>query len=62
MAWGHVGYLDGFYSAMEYLPASHVSIVVIENADNANWGDPLGAAAKLAKIALGPAPTASSGP
>lgn len=62
VAWGHVGYLDGFFSAMEYLPASHVSIVVLENADNANWGDPIGAAAKLAKIALGPAPTASSSP
>ena len=59
VAWGHLGYLDGFFSAMEYLPASHVTIVVLENAD---WGDPIGAAAKLAKIALGPAPTASSGP
>jgi D-alanyl-D-alanine carboxypeptidase len=59
VAWGHLGYLDGFFSAMEYLPASHVTIVVLENAA---WGDPIGAAAKLAKIALGPAPTASSSP
>jgi D-alanyl-D-alanine carboxypeptidase len=59
VAWGHLGYLDGFFSAMEYLPASHVTIVVLENAA---WGDPIGAAAKLAKVALSPTPTASSGP
>lgn len=56
VAWGHVGHLDGFMSAMEYLPASHVTIVVLENAE---WADPIGVATKLAKVALGPASTAS---
>jgi hypothetical protein len=46
-------------SAMEYLPASHVTIVVLENAE---WADPIGAAAYLAKVALSPTPTASAGP
>jgi D-alanyl-D-alanine carboxypeptidase len=56
VAWGHIGHLDGFMSAMEYLPASHVTIVVLENAE---WADPIGGAGKLAQIALSPAPTAS---
>ena len=30
VAWGHRGHLDGFWSAMEYLPASHVTIVVLD--------------------------------
>lgn len=59
VAWGHVGHLDGFMSAMEYMPASHVTIVVLENAE---WADPIGAAAYLAKVALSPTPTASAGP
>jgi D-alanyl-D-alanine carboxypeptidase len=56
VAWGHLGHLDGFWSAMEYLPASHVTIVVLTNAE---WADPVGAAATLAKIVLGPVPAPS---
>ncbi len=48
-AWGHRGYLDGFWSAMEYLPAYHVTAVVLSNAD---WADPVAAASTLAKIAI----------
>ncbi|HEX7612447.1 MAG TPA: serine hydrolase [Candidatus Limnocylindrales bacterium] len=48
-AWGHRGYLDGFWSAMWYLPASRVTIVVIANAE---WADPVAAAAVLAKVIL----------
>ena len=33
VAWGHRGHLDGFWSAMEYLPASHVTVVILANAD-----------------------------
>jgi D-alanyl-D-alanine carboxypeptidase len=33
VAWGHRGHLDGFWSAMEYLPASHLTVVVLANAD-----------------------------
>ena len=49
-AWGHRGHLDGFWSAMEYLPAYHLSIVVLTNAD---WANPMTAASALAKAALG---------
>jgi CubicO group peptidase (beta-lactamase class C family) len=48
-AWGHRGHLDGFWSAMWYLPASHVTIVVIANAE---WADPVAAAAALANVIL----------
>jgi D-alanyl-D-alanine carboxypeptidase len=50
-AWGHRGHLDGFWSAMWYLPVSHVTIVVIANAE---WADPVAvaAAAVLAKVIL----------
>ncbi len=48
-AWGHRGYLDGFWSAMWYLPAGHVTIVVTANAE---WADPVAAAAALAKVIL----------
>ena len=51
VAWGHRGHLDGFWSAMEYLPAYHVTVVVLTNAE---WmTDPLPATATLAKIAIG---------
>ncbi len=33
VAWGHRGHLDGFWSVMEYLPASHVTVVILANAD-----------------------------
>jgi D-alanyl-D-alanine carboxypeptidase len=49
LAWGHRGHLDGFWSAMEYLPDSHVTIVVLTNAD---WADPVAASSVLAKIAI----------
>jgi D-alanyl-D-alanine carboxypeptidase len=49
VAWGHRGHLDGFWAAMEYLPAYHVTIVVLTNAD---WTEPLPAASTLAKIAI----------
>lgn len=48
-AWGHRGHLDGFWAAMEYLPASHVTIVILTNAD---WIDPVAAASTLGKVAL----------
>jgi D-alanyl-D-alanine carboxypeptidase len=48
-AWGHRGHLDGFWSAMWYLPASHATVVVIANAE---WADPVAAAAVLAKAIL----------
>jgi D-alanyl-D-alanine carboxypeptidase len=49
LAWGHRGNLDGFWSAMEYLPAQHVTIVVLVNAQ---WADPVTAVSTLAKIAI----------
>jgi len=57
LAWGHRGHLDGFWSAMEYLPASHVTIVVLTNAE---WADPVGAAATLANVVFRPEPVASA--
>ena len=48
-AWGHRGHLDGFWSAMWYLPASHVTIVVIANAE---WADPVAACSTLAKVII----------
>jgi D-alanyl-D-alanine carboxypeptidase len=50
LAWGHRGHLDGFWSTMEYLPASQITIVVLTNAE---WIDPVAAASTLAKAALG---------
>jgi D-alanyl-D-alanine carboxypeptidase len=50
VAWGHRGHLDGFWSAMEYLPADQVTVVVLINAD---WADPIAASATLARIAVG---------
>jgi D-alanyl-D-alanine carboxypeptidase len=50
-AWGHRGHLDGFWSTMEYLPAYHVSIVVMTNAEWASSITP--AASALAKAAIG---------
>jgi D-alanyl-D-alanine carboxypeptidase len=49
VSWGHRGHLDGFNSAMEYLPAYHVSIVVLINAE---WADPMTTVADLAGIAI----------
>jgi len=48
-AWGHRGHLDGFWSTVWYMPASHVTVVVIANAE---WADPVAAAAALAKVIL----------
>ncbi len=47
--WGHRGHLDGFWAAMEYLPASHITIVILTNAD---WIDPVAAASTLGTVAL----------
>jgi D-alanyl-D-alanine carboxypeptidase len=50
LAWGHRGNLDGFWSTMEYLPAQHVTIVVMANCQ---WVvDPIPMASILAKIAI----------
>ncbi len=51
LAWGHRGHLDGFWSAMEYLPAYHLTVVILTNAEWANH--PETAAAALAKAAIG---------
>ena len=48
-AWGHKGWLDGFWSAMEYIPAYHVTVVVLTNA---NWADPIAACSTLSRTAL----------
>jgi CubicO group peptidase (beta-lactamase class C family) len=48
-AWGHRGHLDGFWSTMEYLPAYHVTVVILTNAE---WIDPVSAAATIGKAAL----------
>jgi D-alanyl-D-alanine carboxypeptidase len=50
VAWGHRGHLDGFWSAMEYLPDYHVTVVVLTNAE---WADPIAASSALASIAIG---------
>ncbi|MGD0408357.1 MAG: serine hydrolase domain-containing protein [Candidatus Limnocylindrales bacterium] len=49
LAWGHRGHLDGFWSAMEYLPAYHVTVVVLTNAE---WANPIAASSTLARIAI----------
>jgi D-alanyl-D-alanine carboxypeptidase len=49
-AWGHRGHLDGFWSALWYLPASHVTIVIIANAEWAKAVDASTATATLAKV------------
>ena len=59
VAWGHRGHLDGFWSVMEYLPASHLTIVILTNAE---WADPVGAATTLAKVVLTSAPAPSPSP
>jgi D-alanyl-D-alanine carboxypeptidase len=51
-AWGHRGHLDGFWSAMEYLPDAHVTVVVLANAEWAN--DPLAWSGQLVSVLLGP--------
>ena len=53
-AWGHRGHLDGFWAAMEYLPDSQVTVVVLANAE---WANPYGTAGKLVTALLGPVAT-----
>lgn len=53
VAWGHLGNLDGFWSAMEYLPAYHLTVVVITNGGWATKTTITNAATALAKVALG---------
>ena len=55
-AWGHRGHLDGFWSAMWYLPDSRFAVVVLTNAD---WADPVSAASVLITAARGAAATPS---
>jgi D-alanyl-D-alanine carboxypeptidase len=50
VAWGHRGYLDGFWSEMCYLPDYDVTIVILINAD---WADPVAAASALATTLIG---------
>jgi D-alanyl-D-alanine carboxypeptidase len=57
-AWGHKGWLDGFWSAMEYIPAYHVTVVVLTNA---NWADPIAACGTLGRTALVTAASPSQG-
>jgi len=52
VAWGHQGHLDGFWSAMEYFPAYHVTVVVLTNAEWAT-SSIIPAIATLAGIAIG---------
>jgi len=54
VAWGHQGHIDGFWSAMEYFPAYHVTVVVLTNADWAK-SSIVQDVATLANIAIGPA-------
>jgi D-alanyl-D-alanine carboxypeptidase len=49
LTWGHRGLLDGFWSAMEYLPAYHITVVSLINA---NWADPVTADAALFEAAI----------
>jgi D-alanyl-D-alanine carboxypeptidase len=49
LTWGHRGLLDGFWSAMEYLPAYHITVVALINA---NWADPVAADAALFQVAI----------
>ena len=51
VAWGHRGHLDGFWSAMEYLPTYRLTVVILTNAEWANH--PETAASALAKAAIG---------
>jgi D-alanyl-D-alanine carboxypeptidase len=52
LSWGHRGHLDGMWAAMEYLPGSHLTIVVLTNAE---WAKPVNIAAALAAIVQAPA-------
>jgi D-alanyl-D-alanine carboxypeptidase len=50
VGWGHRGNLDGFWSAMEYMPAQHVTVVFMSNAQ---WvTDPIALASILVKTAI----------
>jgi CubicO group peptidase (beta-lactamase class C family) len=48
-AWGHRGHLNGFWSAVWYLPDYGVSIAVLTNAD---WADPVTFAAALKNVVV----------
>ena len=52
LGWGHRGHLDGFWSTMVYLPASHLTFVVLVSAD---WPDPLKTVGAMVTAVLGPA-------
>ena len=59
LAWGHRGHLDGFWTSMEYMPGSGLTVVVQANAD---WADPFGTGTALANVILGVAPAPSPSP
>ena len=50
MAWGHRGHLDGFWSAMWYLPDSQITIVVLTNDE---WTNVQTATAQFVQALLG---------
>jgi D-alanyl-D-alanine carboxypeptidase len=50
MAWGHRGHLDGFWSAMWYLPSSRITIVILTNDE---WTNTQTASAQLVRTLLG---------
>jgi len=49
LAWGHRGQLDGYWSAVWYLPAYDMSIAVLTNCQ---WADPVAFVAALETIAI----------
>jgi D-alanyl-D-alanine carboxypeptidase len=49
VAWGHRGHLDGFWTAMEYLPDIGITIVVVTNGD---WANPVDLAAALGAVLI----------
>jgi D-alanyl-D-alanine carboxypeptidase len=52
VAWGHRGLLDGFWSAMFYLPVYGVTVVLLINANWLTSDAMIAATAALAKIAI----------
>ena len=50
VAWGHLGHLDGFWSAMWYLPDSRITIVILTNDE---WTSTQGVAAQFVRALLG---------
>lgn len=51
LAWGHRGHLDGFWSAMEYLPDYDLTVVTLTNGE---WASPVDLDAALVGVLLPP--------